>query len=37
MAKRGKRYQEAAKAVENGKLYSPAEAIELVEDGYRQV
>ncbi len=30
MAKRGKRYQEAAKAVENGKLYSPAEAIELV-------
>ena len=30
MAKRGKRYLEAAKAVERGKLYSPTEAIELV-------
>ncbi|NLY52479.1 MAG: 50S ribosomal protein L1 [Firmicutes bacterium] len=30
MAKRGKRYLEAAKAVERGKLYSPEEAIDLV-------
>ncbi|NLY30856.1 MAG: 50S ribosomal protein L1 [Firmicutes bacterium] len=30
MAKRGKRYVEAAKVVERGKLYSPTEAIELV-------
>lgn len=30
MAKRGKRYQEVAKLVDREKLYSPAEAIELV-------
>lgn len=30
MAKRGKRYQEVAKLVDADKLYSPAEAIELV-------
>ncbi|NMA62161.1 MAG: 50S ribosomal protein L1 [Firmicutes bacterium] len=30
MAKRGKRYQDAAKLVDAEKLYSPAEAIELV-------
>lgn len=30
MAKRGKRYQDAAKLVDTEKLYSPAEAIELV-------
>lgn len=30
MAKRGKRYQEAAKLVDTEKLYSPAEAIEIV-------
>ena len=30
MAKAGKKYQEAAKLVEFGKLYTPAEAIELV-------
>lgn len=30
MAKRGKRYQEAAKLVDSNKLYSPSEAIALV-------
>ena len=30
MAKAGKKYQEAAKLVEDGKLYTAAEAMELV-------